>query len=375
MRVLMTADAVGGVWTYALDLTTALTAREVEVTLAVMGPPPSPRQLEAAAAAGVAAVHAEPYALEWMHEPWDDVDAATAWLLALEREVQADVVHLNGYCHAVAPWVAPVVVVAHSDVVSWWMGVYGERPGDEWAEYERRVRTGLSEAAAVVAPTDAALRSVESAFGAVGTVIHNGRSHDWVREVSKEPFVLGIGRLWDPAKNADALAQAAAGLDWPVLLAGDVAPPNGEPRPIRETVQHLGAIPFDVLATWLARASVFASPARYEPFGLGALEGALCGCALVLGDIPSLREVWGDAAVFVDPDDVDELHGALVGLIADPVVRTELAARARRRAERYNVESMGVAYRDLYASLVDGDRVPSSGRQGTAAQDRSVVAR
>jgi glycosyltransferase involved in cell wall biosynthesis len=370
MRVLMSADAIGGVWTYALDLAGALAAGDVEVTLAVMGPPPSQDQLLGAASAGITDVRTEPYALEWMHEPWDDVDAATSWLLALERDLGADVVHLNGYCHAAAAWVAPVVVVAHSDVVSWWEAVHGERPGAEWAEYERRVRAGLDVADAVVAPTRAALEMIERAFGAVGTVIHNGRSGEWVHDTAKEPIVLGIGRLWDPAKNADALAQAAVGLDWPVLLAGDAAAPDGSQRPVGDSVQHLGSLPFTELAAWLGRASVFASPARYEPFGLGALEAAMSGCALVLGDIPSLREVWGDAAVFVDPDDVDELHGALVGVIADPARRRELGARARDQAARYSAELMGSRYRELYASLVDSRarpedrRAPASARTG-----------
>jgi hypothetical protein len=372
MRVLMTADAVGGVWTYALDLTTALTRAEVEVDAGGDGSAAVTEAAQRRAAAGVAAVHAEPYALEWMHEPWDDVDAATAGLLALEREVQADVVHLNGYCQPSRRGWRPCRrrPLRRRLVVD---ACYGERPGDEWAEYERRVAPGSARPPPSSRPPAARWRSVES-LRARGTVIHNGRSRTGC--VSREGAVRARNRAaLGPGEERRALAQAAAGLDWPVLSLATCAAPNGERATNRETVQHLGAIPFDVLATWLARASVFASPARYEPFGLGALEGALCGCALVLGDIPSLREVWGDAAVFVDPDDVDELHGALVGLIADPVVRTELAARARRRAERYNVESMGGAYRDLYASLVDGDRVPSSGRQGTAAQDRSVVAR
>jgi glycogen synthase len=56
-------------------------------------------------------------------------------------------------------------------------------------------------------------------------------------------------------------------------------------------------------ADWYARASIYALPARYEPFGLSALEAALSGCALILGDIPSLREVWLEAAPYVSPDD------------------------------------------------------------------------
>ena len=60
---------------------------------------------------------------------------------------------------------------------------------------------------------------------------------------------------------------------------------------------------------WLRRATIFALPARYEPFGLSALEAGLAGCALVLGDIP-MREVWHDAAMFVPPEQPAALENA-----------------------------------------------------------------
>ena len=82
------------------------------------------------------------------------------------------------------------------------------------------------------------------------------------------------------------------------------------------------------MAAHLAASAIYALPARYEPFGLSALEAGLCGCALVLGDIPSLREVWGDAAVFVDPHDAQALAKALNCLIDHPEQRFEFG-RAR----------------------------------------------
>lgn len=82
------------------------------------------------------------------------------------------------------------------------------------------------------------------------------------------------------------------------------------------------------LAQWYAHAAIYALPARYEPFGLSALEAGLSGCALVLGDIPSLREIWGDAALFVPPDDA-ALHAVLMELIGDAAQREQLGWRAR----------------------------------------------
>ncbi len=67
----------------------------------------------------------------------------------------------------------------------------------------------------------------------------------------------------------------------------------------------------------MGEAAIFAHPARYEPFGLAVLEAAMAGCALVLGDIPTLRELWDGAAVFVAPGRPDRLGEALAALAAD----------------------------------------------------------
>src|SRR5687768_6298257 len=90
-KVLMTVDAVGGVWTYALDLSRALGERGVRVSLVVMGPPASDAQRQEVAAIPTATMYERPYALEWMDDPWCEVDQAAEWLLELERKLQPDV--------------------------------------------------------------------------------------------------------------------------------------------------------------------------------------------------------------------------------------------------------------------------------------------
>jgi len=116
-------------------------------------------------------------------------------------------------------------------------------------------------------------------------------------------------------------------------------------------VRMLGKLGEADLARVLAHAAIFALPARYEPFGLMPVEAALSGCALVLGDIPSLREVWADAADFVRPDDHEALYEAVGALIAAPARLHERAQAARARASMYTPERMAAAYATLYESL------------------------
>jgi glycosyltransferase involved in cell wall biosynthesis len=106
----------------------------------------------------------------------------------------------------------------------------------------------------------------------------------------------------------------------------------------------------------MERASIYVLPARYEPFGLSVLEAALGGCALVLGDIASLREVWGDTAVYVHPDDREGLRSALTDLIHDDDRRKMLATAARRRAAAFTSGRMADPYCALYAELMRESR-------------------
>jgi glycosyltransferase involved in cell wall biosynthesis len=162
--------------------------------------------------------------------------------------------------------------------------------------------------------------------------------------------VLAAGRFWDAAKNLPALEEAAVGLPWPVRVAGSAVHPDGgvvQPR----GVQWLGELPREALARELAQAALYALPARYEPFGLSVLEAALSGCALVLGDIPSLREVWGAAARYVPPDDSQALRRTLQELMDDAAQRGRLAEAARARAQRYTAAAMADGYLATYGAI------------------------
>jgi glycogen synthase len=357
MKVLMTADTVGGVFTYALDLVTGLAEAGDEVLLVTFGRRASVEQRRRIAAAGVADWHESELALEWMDDPWSDLDSAGELLLEIEAEERPDVVHLNAYGHGALDWRAPVVVAAHSCVLSWWEAVHGVAPPSAWDRYRRWVRDGLIAADAVVAPSRAMLDAVERHYGrlsAPGALIPNGSAVPLApADVVKQPFALAAGRLWDAGKNLALVVGASVGLPpGSVRVAGeggDGAEAGG--------LEMLGPLSARSLARQRRQAAVFAAPARYEPFGLAVLEAARDRCALVLGDIPSLRELWGTDALFVSPDDPEHLAAALRGLLDDLPAAAELGERAQRRAQRsYARPAMADAYRHLYATVAAGHR-------------------
>jgi glycogen(starch) synthase len=355
-HVLMTVDAVGGVWTYALDLSRALGERGVRVSLALMGPPASDAQREDVATLSTVDMYERPYALEWMDDPWCEVEQAGEWLLELEAELRPDVVHLNGYCHARLAWQAPVIVTGHSCVLSWWRAVYGTDAPAKWDRYAERVADGLQSADLVVAPTAAMMSMLDFHYGPLlrRRVIPNGRYANGLYATppaSKDAVVLTAGRLWDQAKNIESVATVAPYLSWPVYIAGESRRPSGDSVSYGE-VHCLGRLSGRDLAAWMGRAAIYVLPARYEPFGLSIVEAALAGCALVLGDIRSLREIWGDTAVYVPPDNRRALASAIETLSHDTGKRQELAARAQSRARELTPRRMADGYYSAYRDLV-----------------------
>lgn len=352
-KVLMTADTVGGVWTYALELAWGLADHGIEVALATMGKPVDELQREMARRIPRLKVFESNFKLEWMEDPWRDVERAGEWLLGLEERFAPDLIHLNGFVHGSLPWSAPKIVVGHSCVLSWWEAVKREPAPEGWDRYREEVRAGLAAADLVVAPSATMMAVLCRHYGPLPRtrVVLNGRDVRQFRPTAKEPMLFSAGRLWDEAKNLGALEQVAPRLPWPVFVAGESHHPDGgEARP--HHTRLLGRLSQRALSAWLGRAAIYVLPARYEPFGLSVLEAALSGCALVLGDIPSLRELWRNRAVFVPPGDPEALENALVRLIEDPDRRLSLAAGARSRAIERTTERMVEGYLEAYAEVL-----------------------
>jgi glycosyltransferase involved in cell wall biosynthesis len=352
--ILMTADTVGGVWTYALELVKGLAPHGTHVHLATMGAPLSAAQWQQVAALPNLTIHESTYRLEWMDEPWDDVARAGEWLLQLCEELQPNLVHLNGLVHGHLDWGRPALVVVHSCVLSWWQAVKGEAAPATWDCYREAVRRSLQATDLVVAPTAALLAEAAELYGPFRQqgVVHNGLDPQAFRAAPKEPFIFSMGRVWDEAKNLTLLAEVAAQLPWPVYIAGNAQHPATGQVQALPNVHFLGQLAAAEAAEWLSRAAIYAMPAKYEPFGLTLLEAAFSGCALVAGDIATLREVWGEAAYYVNPQEGGRgLASRLEALIENPALRQELAARAQQRAARYTTEHLMAGYGQLYQHL------------------------
>lgn len=365
LRVFMTADAVGGVWQYSLDLAQGLRAYDTETTLCVLGPKPQPEQLAAARRIpGIRLIHLD-QPLDWTASSPEAVLDAAATIVDAAADDGSSVVHLNSPALAAGPrFPAPVVTVCHSCMATWWQSVRKKPLSKQFRWHRDLVAQGLGKVDAIVAPSHAFALAVAEAYNLLAppTVVYNGR-RPCVREplpengvaIPETPFAFTAGRLWDEGKNLGTLDRAAARLSMPVFAAGPVKGPNRASIKLN-TIQQLGKLSDGHLAEWLAAKPIFVSTARYEPFGLAVLEAAEAGCPLVLSDIPTFRELWEGAAYFVPATDAAAVAVAIEELATDTRQRTLYASAARRRARRYTPEVMAAKVRAIYGGLLSKKR-------------------
>lgn len=351
-RVLMTTDAVGGVWRYSLDLARSLNEAGIEVVLACLGPAPSEdkrREAEALAATRFAAVDLP---LDWMAKGPEALADVSARLVALSDETGADLLHLNLPSQAAGMETAkPVVVVSHSCVVTWWAAMRGETLPAEWTWQRDLNEGGFARADAVIAPSKAHAAALGAAYAGIGPVrtVPNAIMPPPQKPRSpKQPFVFAAARWWDESKNAALIDAVAGEISWPVKAAGACRGDNGQSFAF-DHAEALGERPFAETKALMSQAGIFVSPSLYEPFGLAVLEAATAGAPLVLADIATYRELWGGAARFADPHDPAAFAREIDALAADSGARALLGALAEERAGRFTpagqLDALFAAYR------------------------------
>ncbi|WP_244642107.1 glycosyltransferase family 4 protein [Chelatococcus reniformis] len=348
IKLMMTADAVGGVFTYALDLAAGLAPHGIETTLVVLGPAMNAAQRAAASSVPGLAVIQSGLPLDWLAADEAGLTAAAAAVAAIAARAEADLVHLNTPALAVASYAVPVVAAAHSCVASWWAAVRGGELPDDFVWRTRAMARGLGAADAVVCPSRTYAETLSATYAVAATAVHNGRAGPpAVGADAPLAQAFTAGRLWDEGKNIGVLDAAAALTGVRIAAAGPLDGPDGTHTGLLN-VHRMGVLSDPQIRGYLAAKPIFVSTARYEPFGLAVLEAAQAGCPLVLSDIPTFRELWSGAALFTPVDDPAAVAAALDALAADRGKRVRMGEAARARAGRYSVEAMAAGLVEIY---------------------------
>lgn len=355
LKILMTTDTVGGVWTYSLQLCKSLAQYGVEVHLAALGNWPSQEQEKEVSTLKNVLLYKSDYKLEWMQDPWEDVEQAGKWLNSIYHTINPDIIHFNNYAHRGKDWSCPTITVFHSCVQTWWQAVKGTSAPENWDKYNRVVADSLNSSDVVVAPTAAILEQAIQTHHIISAtkMIYNGRELNPSAGKNKEDLILCMGRIWDEAKNLKVLSGIAKNLPWPVYVVGNNVNPNTGEEVEIENIHFLGELLPEEALQWMEKAKIFVSPTKYEPFGLAILEAAGSGCALVLSDLETLKELWQNSAEFFIPEDNAEAEKKILQLIKNEKCRIELAEKSEERAKYFSAEKMASEYMKLYAGLLE----------------------
>lgn len=369
MHVLVTGDTLSGSWVYTRELVTGLVTRGVRVTLVSFGDIPLPAQTSWMDHLHGLDYRPTAFRLEWMQEAEEDRGEASAFLLALAQELRPDVLHLHQFSFGNLPVDIPRIVTAYGDLLTWREAVPEEQQRSHTLErraharYRELVIRGISCADAVVAPSAWMLNRVSATYmyPPRAEVIYPGRNPIFFNPyVSKDDCVLAVGRLVDANRQLSLLTQHAHPL--PVCIVGSEQTVAMPVNPIRADVKVAteetsvairGPQTEAQLRALYSRAAIYAATARYEPLGMAVLEAAFSRCAIVANDIPSYREMWGDAALYFRTHDASSLAQSIRLLNDDRSARRAYAELAYSRArERFTTKRMIDQYLHLYRNLI-----------------------
>lgn len=178
----------------------------------------------------------------------------------------------------------------------------------------------------------------------------------------KRPFLLFVSTI-EPRKNITNLIKGfnilkgSYGIDHDLVLIGKKGWSYGpifdeiERSPWRSQIYHLDYLPDEQVQEFYRHAQVFVYPSHYEGFGLPVLEAMTFGIPVVTANAASLPEVGGDAAIYVDPKEPEELAQQVFRILDDTTLQQELAIKGQQQAQRFSWEATARETLRAYRSL------------------------
>jgi glycosyltransferase involved in cell wall biosynthesis len=317
--------------------------------------------------------------LEYPHEPGTfHTHLHLPWLL---RQHKVDILHMPWfYAPALVP--ARLIITVHdlSDVV----GPVGAGTSAVQAGRLYFAKRALARADRILAVSESSKRELARTFGIPEgkiRVVYNAVDQRFLdeplpsdadrileRHAVTSPYVLYAGNI-RPQKNLprliEAFAVAKAELaqhpefaHLKLLVIGEALTHHAGLRNavvrarVREDVRFLGFVPRPVLRVFYSRARAFLFPSLYEGFGLPPLEAMAHGTPVLTSNVSSMPEVFHDAALLVNPENVFEIARGIRQVLTENVLREKLIRRGYERARLYSWERAAQLVRKTYADAL-----------------------
>lgn len=259
-------------------------------------------------------------------------------------------------------WAGPKIATFHDLFV-----LTGEYSTPEFrARFAEQAREAAKRATVIIAVSEFTRGQVISLLGVEPSrvrVIHHGvRALPPAATQAREKIILSAGAI-QARKNIARLVGAFETIDpsWRLVLIGsngygaDAIHARIAGSPARERIAVLGYVPVEDLAAWYARAQVFAFPSLDEGFGMPVLEAMAAGAAVLTSSRSALPEVAGDAAVLIDPENLDSLIDGLRRVTDEADLRARLTQRGFERARLFSWEKAVAGTWNVYREVL-GDK-------------------
>lgn len=279
-----------------------------------------------------------------------------------------------------SPWIVPCrhVVTVHDTVE------FLDLPSDGYSLADllhfQRTRRSLHRACCILSVSQATRRDLQRIFGVPGEkikVIYNALDARLEKTPSAEevertlgrysvqsPYLLYAGSV-KPHKNIPRLIEAFALVkdelrdhprytDLKLIIIGDELSQHPQLRRaviksrIQQDVRFLGFVAPQTLSVFYARAAAFVFPSLYEGFGLPPLEAMAQGTPVVTSNVTALPEVLGEAALFVNPENVFEISRGIRQVLLEENLRRDLIARGRQQVRRFSWEESARRVLEVY---------------------------
>lgn len=353
MKVLMTTYTTGMMWHYVMNLCKSLERYQVEIHLLSLGKILSEEQIKQMNLLRNVHLYESSFAVDWEQSAEEENSVAKQWVESIYAEIKPEIIHFNNYVQTGGNWECPVIMAYHFCVLTWWNAVRGTDFPLSFSKYIKAMKEAISASDIIVAPSQSMLHQAQLANVTFKQtqVIHYGLEQSAKHEVEKEFMILTTGCFNNEAANCKLIADIAKDFDWPVCIAGNNHTSDAAILDSTKNVFLLGQLSAVELKYFMERASIFAMPAKYKPFGLELLEAAKSNCALVVAKIPSLQEIWGDAALYFNPEDQEDVKSKIQLLIKDKELRKKMANKAYEKAQQFTAEKMADKYYQLNESL------------------------
>ncbi|MCS6804803.1 MAG: glycosyltransferase family 4 protein [Blastocatellia bacterium] len=217
----------------------------------------------------------------------------------------------------------------------------------------------------IIAHYDVPPEKVHVVYNGVGKQFHP--SVDWQSTLATYgvtgPYILSVSTI-KPKKNVTATLRAFARLKqegWPhqLVLVGHQPPGySAVDEIIREQrlqpyVIQTGFVPADEIPKFYAGATMLVFPSLHEGFGLPVVEAFASGCPVITSNVYSLPEVAGDAALYCNPEDVDDIHRQMSRVLTDSRLRQSLIEKGLARARLFSWEKAAAQLATIYAQLLE----------------------